>query len=209
MSMAGDAEETTRVATPKAATRLWESSSLNVAAPGTTSTPMTPASSMTAQPSSADELLSRLGDSGLTLATAESLTGGLLSSAIVDIPGASRVFRGGVVSYATEVKHLVLGVDQQLLDRGGPVQAEVATQMALGVARLMQASLGLATTGVAGPGDSEDGPQGLVYVAAILRREREPQRKLVIEHRFNGLRSEIRAQTVEAALSIGLKLLKE
>ncbi|MFZ1383018.1 MAG: CinA family protein [Scrofimicrobium sp.] len=207
--MAGDAEETTRVATPKATTRLWEDSSLNVAAAGTTSTPMTPASSMTVQPSSADELLSRLGDSGLTLATAESLTGGLLSSAIVDIPGASRVFRGGVVSYVTDVKHLVLGVDQQLLDRGGPVQAEVATQMALGVARLVQASLGLATTGVAGPGDSEDGPQGLVYVAAVLCRKGEPPRKLVMEHRFNGSRSEIRAQTVKAALSIGLKLLKE
>lgn len=212
MSRSGDMEETTRVAAPKATTRIWEDSSLNVEAPGTTSAPMTTAFSVPAPLSSADELLSRLRDSGLTLATAESLTGGLLSSAVVDIPGSSSVFRGGVISYATDIKHSILGVEQRLLDNGGPVQAEVALQMALGVARLMDASLGLSTTGVAGPGDSEEGPQGLVYVAAVLTsledRAHEESIEVVSKHRFEGSREQVRAQSVDAALALGAELLR-
>src|SRR5699024_2625661 len=100
------------------------------------------------------------------IATAESLTGGLLSSALVDIPGASRVFSGGVVAYATELKHKFLGVDQHRLDRFGPVDPIVAMEMARGVKERCSSDFGVATTGVAGPDpDPQTGlPAGVVFV---------------------------------------------
>ena len=97
-------------------------------------------------------LLSAAQERGLTLAVAESLTGGGVVSALVGVPGASAVVVGGVVAYATRIKSQLLGVDRGRLERTGPVDGEVAEQMARGVARLMGADLGLATTGVAGPG---------------------------------------------------------
>ena len=84
------------------------------------------------------------------LAVAESLTGGLLAATLVDVPGASTVFRGGVVAYATPAKHALLRVDADLLARVGPVDAEVARQMALGARAAFGAGVGVATTGVAG-----------------------------------------------------------
>lgn len=164
----------------------------------------------------ASQLVHRLDQLGFTVATAESLTGGLLSSSIVDIPGASKVFRGGVVSYSTDIKRDVLGVDGQLLGSGGPVQSEVAEQMALGVAGKMGANLAIATTGVAGPGDSPDGPQGLVYIAATLDRtvgkEGVPDLPRIAagqKWNFQGTRDDIRSQSVDAALALGLNLLSQ
>lgn len=112
----------------------------------------------------ADELVKRLTRAGRTIAVAESLTGGLLAATIVAVPGASACFRGGVVAYATDTKASVLGVEQELLDRAGPVDAEVAAQMASGVAKLYDADVGLSTTGVAGPGPSGGHAPGTVYV---------------------------------------------
>ena len=96
-------------------------------------------------------LLSSAESRGLTVAVAESLTGGDVVSALVSVPGASTVVVGGVVAYATRIKAQVLGVDERRLERTGPVDGEVAEQMASGVAALMETDLGLATTGVAGP----------------------------------------------------------
>ena len=117
---------------------------------------------------------------GVRLAVAESLTGGLLAAAIVSVPGASRVFSGGVVAYDTELKHSVLGVDADLLSRVGPVDGEVARQMAEGVrvfcatsrpgetapGGVAPAHIGISTTGVAGPDpDSQTGQApGTVWV---------------------------------------------
>lgn len=101
----------------------------------------------------------------LTVATAESLTGGLVAAALTDVPGASTVFRGGVVAYATDLKHHLVGVDEVLLRRRGAVDPDVATQLAAGVRQRLRADLGVATTGVAGP-DAQDGhPPGTVWVA--------------------------------------------
>lgn len=156
----------------------------------------------------AQQLVVRLEELGLTLSTAESLSGGLLSSAVVDVPGASSVLRGGIVSYTTEVKNQVLGVDQSLLDSGGPVQPEVALQMARGVSKLLDSSMALSTTGVAGPGDSQDGPQGLVYVAAIVKARGEQEAvELVSECHFEGDRDHVRKQAVCRALTLGLEAL--
>ncbi len=107
-----------------------------------------------------------LAKQGLTLGTAESCTGGLIAKRVTDVPGASAVLRGGVVSYTNAVKHNVLGVSQEVLDSQGAVCAEVARQMAQGARKVLGCDLAVSTTGVAGP-DSDDrgNPVGLVYVA--------------------------------------------
>ena len=103
---------------------------------------------------------------GLTLGTAESCTGGLIAKRITDQPGASAVFRGGVVSYTNQVKAQVLGVSETLLEEQGAVCDQVARQMAQGARRVLGCDLAIATTGVAGPDSDERGnPVGLVYVA--------------------------------------------
>lgn len=142
-------------------------------------------------------LLQVLTEQGWTIATAESLTGGALCATLVDTPGISSVLLGGVVAYATDLKADILGVDRLLLRTQGPVCAEVARQMAQGVRRLYGADFGISTTGVAGPGDSPDGPQGLVYIGVA-----GPTQEVVVEHRFSGNRSQVRQQAVEAALAL-------
>ena len=107
-----------------------------------------------------------LAQKGLTLGTAESCTGGLIAKRVTDVPGASAVLRGGVVSYTNAVKHQVLGVSQAVLDTQGAVCEEVARQMAQGAMRVLGCDLAVSTTGVAGPDSDERGnPVGLVYVA--------------------------------------------
>lgn len=119
---------------------------------------------------SAATLIARLTELGWTVAVAESLTGGLVVSSLVAVPGASRVVRGGIVAYATDVKRSVLGVDAALLDAHGAVHPRVARQMAKGVRDVLgrdghAAEVGIATTGIAGP-DSPDGqPVGTVHIA--------------------------------------------
>ena len=141
---------------------------------------------------------------GVRIAVAESLTGGQLAAAIVDVPGASAVLSGGLVTYATELKHTLLGVDAELLARRGPVDGEVARQMARGAREACavageQAGLGIATTGVAGPDpDAQSGqPAGTVWlgVSSALGERAE---LLALA----GTRAEIRQQTVAAALRL-------
>lgn len=136
---------------------------------------------------------------GFTVAVAESLTGGLLAAAITAVPGASLVFRGSVTAYATDIKASVLGVDADLLAREGAVDPEVARQMADGVRRLFGATVGLATTGVAGPTQQDGKPVGLVYVgyASSVRGTSPSAEELHLE----GDREAIRAQTVLHALT--------
>ena len=97
------------------------------------------------------EIIGLLVARGQTLAVAESLTGGLLAAALTEIPGSSAAFRGGVVSYATDLKAALLGVPSDLLDQHGAVHPAVAAAMAQGACRRLTASVGAATTGVAGP----------------------------------------------------------
>jgi nicotinamide-nucleotide amidase len=104
---------------------------------------------------------------GHSVATAESVTGGLIGSTLTAIPGASKVFRGGVVSYASDLKVSLLDVPQSMIDEGGAVQADVALAMAKGVAIRLGAEFGVAATGVAGP-DWQDGKApGTVFVACV------------------------------------------
>lgn len=99
-----------------------------------------------------------------TLACAESLTAGLVCATLADIPGASRVLRGGVVTYATELKETLAGVPHSVLSADGAVAASTAVQMAAGVRARAGAGLGLGVTGVAGPDRQEGKPVGLVYI---------------------------------------------
>lgn len=141
------------------------------------------------------ELLKR---GGLTVATAESLTGGLLCGALTDVPGASAVVRGAVVAYASDVKASVLGVGADVLARpGGAVQEEVARQMAAGVCGALASTVGIATTGVAGPDPQDGQPVGTVFVAVAVRGA-------VVARRLSlhGSRREIRDAAVAGALAL-------
>lgn len=127
-------------------------------------------------------VLDLLKQSGLTLGTAESCTGGLIAKRLTDIPGSSAVFRGGVVSYCNEVKAGVLGVPQALLEEFGAVSEPVARSMAEGARRALGCDLAVSATGVAGPGSDERGnPEGLIYVALAA-----PETTVVREIRMAG-----------------------
>ena len=105
---------------------------------------------------------------GLTVAVAESCTGGLLGAVLTAIPGSSEWVRGGVIAYANSVKVGLLGVDADVLNRDGAVSAVVAEQMASGARRSCGADIGIGITGVAGPGGgSASKPVGLIYVSAV------------------------------------------
>ncbi len=130
-----------------------------------------------------------------TFATAESLTGGLVAATVVEIPGVSAVYRGGFVVYATELKHTLAGVPQDLLDERGPVDPDVAAALAVGARERCGADWGVATTGVAGPEPQDGKPVGLVYVAVAGRSGVE-----VRELRLDGNRDAIRTESVTRAL---------
>jgi nicotinamide-nucleotide amidase len=108
-------------------------------------------------------VLQMLRERGLTLGLAESVTGGLVAGRLTGIEGASEVFRGGVVSYATEVKHSVLGVKSDMV-----VNEEAAIEMAVGACKVLGASVGLALTGVAGPASQEGVKPGTLCVGICL-----------------------------------------
>ncbi|MBY8871079.1 CinA family protein [Micromonospora sp. PLK6-60] len=132
-----------------------------------------------------------------TLATVESLTGGLLAAAIVEIAGVSGVYRGGLVTYATELKAELAGVPGDLLAERGPVDPDVAVALAEGGRRRCGADWGLATTGVAGPEPQDGKPVGLVYVAAA-----GPTGSTVRRLDLDGGRDHIRAAAVIEALRL-------
>ena len=145
----------------------------------------------------AAELLDRLRRDGLSLATAESLTGGLLGTVLTDVPGASAVYRGGVIAYATDVKARVLGVPAEVLDVDGAVSERTALAMATGVRALAGADWALATTGVAGPDRQEGHPPGTVWLAVA-----GPDGASARRHGFAGDRTTIRRAAVRAALAL-------
>jgi nicotinamide-nucleotide amidase len=139
-----------------------------------------------------------------TVATAESLTGGLVAAALTTVPGSSAVVRGGVVAYATELKAALLGVPSDLLERHGAVHGAVAEAMAEGARDRLGASTGVATTGVAGPDPAEGKPVGMVFVA-VAGPGGLASRQLAL----TGGREEIRAATVASVLGLLISALQE
>lgn len=146
----------------------------------------------------AEKLVEILRAQGLVCATAESCTGGGIGSAITSVPGSSEVYAGGVVSYSNAVKHDVLGVSQESLDRHGAVSPEVAGEMAGGVRRLLKADLAVSVTGIAGPGGgSAEKPVGLVWFGVASARGTRTEKAI-----FAGDRARVREQAVLHALGM-------
>ena len=135
---------------------------------------------------------------GKTLVTAESLTGGGIGAALTAVPGASAVYKGGVISYTDEVKREVLGVPADLLEVCGAVSEPVARQMALGARLVLHADIAVSVTGLAGPTGDEFGHEvGTVFIGYA-----DGTTSLVKECHFSGDREAVRQQTIEAALQL-------
>jgi len=147
------------------------------------------------EPDVAASLVAALVARGETVATAESLTGGLLGGAITSVSGSSAVYVGGVVSYATRAKEELLAVPAELVLEEGVVSAACAESMARGVRRLLGTAHGVSTTGVAGPDPQDGHPVGTVFVGLASLAG-----SWSVALHLEGDRAEIRAATVEAAL---------
>jgi len=147
----------------------------------------------------AERLLARLRTAGLTIATAESCTGGLIGAALTAIPGSSDVVDCGFITYSNAAKARMLGVPEAVLAEYGAVSEQVAAAMAVGALATAGAGIALSCTGIAGPGGGRPGkPVGLVFIAAA-RRGAAP---VVTRHVFPGDRQAVRAATVAAALAL-------
>jgi len=151
----------------------------------------------------AEVVAKRMTDAGLTLALAESCTGGLLGKRLTDVPGASLFLAGGVVAYSNHVKQAVLRVPADVLARDGAVSEASACAMAAGARRALDADAALAITGIAGPdGGTAEKPVGTVWIAAALGERTETRRFL-----FPGSRDEVRQRSAQAALEALLRML--
>lgn len=140
---------------------------------------------------------------GLTLATGESLTAGLVASTLAEIPGCSSMLRGSVVAYHPDLKHDLLGVPDEVIG-GGVVSEGVAQAMAEGSARVLKADIGIGTTGVAGPDPHDGQPAGSVWIAVSGPDGTSARHLMVV-----GERHEVRRQTVAACFDLVLELLRE
>lgn len=138
---------------------------------------------------------------GKTLCTAESCTGGAIGAVLTAVSGASNVFKGGIISYTNEVKHKLLGVDEDLLEIVGAVSAPVARAMAKGARQALDADIAVSVTGLAGPGGDEFGnPVGTVFIGYA------DEKTTTVRHFvFAGNRDAVRAQAVAAALTLILE----
>ena len=144
----------------------------------------------------ASEVLSAL--AGKTLATAESCTGGMIGAALTAVSGSSAVYKGGVVSYWSEVKRSLLDVDEELLRKFGAVSATVAGAMAKGARKALESDVAVSVTGLAGPtGDDYGNPVGTVFIGYA-----DAEKAVVQEYHFSGDRETVRQQAVAAALQL-------
>ena len=142
------------------------------------------------------ETLRLLGHAGQTVATCESITGGLICSVLTSVPGSSEVVKGGLITYATEVKTLLADVSPDIIAAHGVVSAQVAEAMAEGVRRVCRADWGVAVTGVAGPGPYEGISAGTVWLSVI-----GPSSKSTVQLHESGNRAQVRARTADAAVT--------
>lgn len=148
------------------------------------------------------DVLKRL--KGKTLVTAESITGGGIGAALTAVPGASAVYRGGIISYCDDVKHEILGVPREVLEQFGAVSRPTALAMAMGAREKLKADAAIAVTGLAGPGGDVFGnPVGTVFIAFA-----DGNGANVRECRISGSRDAIRSQTVRIALELVLEMMK-
>ncbi len=145
-----------------------------------------------------------LRERSLTLSVAESCTAGLLSARIVNVPGSSEYFLGGVVVYSNELKKSLLGVREETLEKFGAVSKETCTEMLEGLRRRFRTDCGIAITGIAGPGGSERKPEGLTYIGVYVR-----DREVIEERVFKMGRNPNRFLSSQVGLNILRKLILE
>ena len=145
-----------------------------------------------------------LRERSLTLSVAESCTAGLLSARIVNVPGSSEYFLGGVVVYSNELKKSLLGVRKETLEKFGAVSKETCTEMLEGLRRRFRTDCGIAITGIAGPGGSERKPEGLTYIGVYVR-----DREVIEERVFKMGRNPNRFLSSQVGLNILRKLILE
>lgn len=148
-------------------------------------------------------LYGKLEEMKMTLGVAESCTGGMLAQVLTSVPGSSRFFKGGIVAYSNEVKHKILNVPMEVLQKNGAVSKECVELMVENVKSLLETDIGCAITGIAGPGGAtKDKPVGSVYIAVS-----SPAIRIVRSQRFSGNREEIRMISVITALDMLLLLI--
>lgn len=146
----------------------------------------------------AEEIGRSLKSKKLTLATAESCSGGKVGDWITEVPGSSDYYLGGVISYSNDAKFRVLGVDRKTLDAKGAVSEEVALQMSEGARKALAADIGIGITGIAGPsGGTQSKPVGLVFIAVSSSKG-----SVCVENHFRGSRSQVKEQAAEKALQM-------
>jgi len=150
----------------------------------------------------ASSLIKKLQEKNLTIAVAESLTGGLVAASLTEIPSASKVFKGSITAYSDEIKQNVLNVNEDTITNFTSISEQVALEMAINVRKIMKSDIGISTTGVAGPEKSAGFAPGLVFVAISIGDHNMCQ-KLEI----TGDRSKIRNQTVQEILQLTLSRL--
>lgn len=152
-----------------------------------------------------EKIVSLLQEKGWKIASAESCSGGMIASRLVNVSGVSDVFEEGYITYSNAAKHKLLGVSKQSLGQYGAVSSQVAGEMALGAARQARARAAIAVTGIAGPGGgTPQKPVGLVYIGCYV-----DGKVFVTENHFQGSRQEIRTATTQAALSLLLEKLTQ
>lgn len=145
-----------------------------------------------------DKLFELLKNNNLTIATAESCTGGMIASQITNVSGSSNFFGTGVVTYSNEAKMKLIGVKKETLEKYGAVSEQTASEMAEGVLKLGEADVSVAVTGIAGPtGGTAEKPVGLVYIGVSGKKG-----TFAYKNNFVGNRDEVRRQTVNKAFQI-------
>lgn len=150
-----------------------------------------------------NKLIEILKEKKLTIATAESCTGGLIASKLVDVSGASSVFERGYITYSEKAKIEELGVLEESIKTHGVVSEVVAREMAIGLARKVDTDVSISITGIAGPeGGTKEKPVGLVYIACFVKGN-----DYVLKQIFSGSREEIRENAANEAISFTLKML--
>ncbi len=150
----------------------------------------------------ANELIQKLSQQHLTISVAESLTGGLVAASLTQIPGASAVFKGGIIAYRDEIKQQVLKVDPALITKFTSISEPVAQSMAANVREIMNTDIGIATTGVAGPDKSDGFAPGIVFVAISIGDHKICQKLELV-----GDRTQIRDQSVNEIFKLTLSQL--
>ena len=156
-----------------------------------------------------EELLTKVSElfknKNLTVATAESCTGGMIANTLTNVSGSSKYFERGIVSYSNESKMEILDVSEELIEKYGAVSDRVAIAMAENIRKKANVDVGIATTGIAGPtGGTKDKPVGLVYLAVSTKDITN-----VMKHNFKGNRIENKEKTCEAVFDLVLKIFRE